>query len=141
MTDDLVLPAYDGGCITNVVPSLLHPEDAQPAWLPAIAHGAERVVLLVIDGLGWNQLDARRSLAPTISGLEGGPITTVAPSTTATALTSISTGLPPGEHGVMGYRIAVGTEVLNVLRWGVSGRDARNHILPATIQDLSLIHI
>ena len=28
MTDDLLLPAYDGGCITNVVPSLLHPGEA-----------------------------------------------------------------------------------------------------------------
>src|SRR4051795_3902810 len=99
MTDDLVLPDYDGGCITNVVPALLHPDEARPAWLPEVAHGAERVVLLVIDGLGWNQLEGRRPLAPTISGLDGGSITTVAPSTTATALTSITTGLPPGEHG------------------------------------------
>src|SRR6187431_4975 len=137
MTDAPLLPEYDGGCITNVVPALLHPAENRPAWLPAVAHGAERVVLLVVDGLGWNQLEDRRSLAPTISALEGGSITTVAPSTTATALTSISTGVPPGEHGVMGYRIAVGTEVLNVLRWGVAGRDARTHIPPSSIQRLA----
>ena len=58
---------------------------------------------------------------PTLAAFEGGPITTVAPSTTATALTSITTGLTPGEHGLVGYRIDVGGEVLNVLRWATSG--------------------
>ncbi len=80
---------------------------------------ADQVVLFVLDGLGWEQLQARRSLAPMLSGMMGGPILTVAPSTTATALTSITTGLTPGEHGVVGYRVAVDGEVLNVLRWSV----------------------
>jgi predicted AlkP superfamily pyrophosphatase or phosphodiesterase len=58
----------------------------------------------------------------------------VAPSTTATALTSITTGLPPGEHGVMGYRMAVHGEVLNVLRWNTAAGDARQSIPPGKIQ-------
>ena len=49
-------------------------------------------------------------------------ITTVVPSTTATALTSISTGLAPAQHGVVGYRMLVDAGVLNVLRWTVAGR-------------------
>lgn len=134
MSDDPLLPEYDGACITNVVPALLHLTDGAPPWLPAPALDADRVVLLVVDGLGWNQLEARRGIAPTLAGLAGGPITTVAPSTTATALTSISTGLPPGEHGVMGYRIAVGDEVLNVLRWTTAQGDARRRIAPTDIQ-------
>jgi predicted AlkP superfamily pyrophosphatase or phosphodiesterase len=134
MSDQPLLPAYDGACITNVVPALLHPADVPPAWLPAVAAGAERVVLLVVDGLGWAQLASRGSVAPTLSSLEGGAITTVAPSTTATALTSISTGLPPGEHGVMGYRIAVHGEVLNVLRWNTASGDARHTIPPTKLQ-------
>lgn len=135
MSDHLLLPAYDGACITNVVPALLqHGAAAAPSWLPSVAAGAERVVLLVVDGLGWNQLEARRAAAPTLSTLDGGAITTVAPSTTATALTSISTGLPPGEHGVMGYRIAVHGEVLNVLRWNTASGDARQTIPPTKLQ-------
>lgn len=134
MSDQPLLPSYDGACITNLVPALLHPDDATPSWLPAAASGAERIVLLVIDGLGWNQLETRRALAPTLSRLDGGPITTVAPSTTATALTSISTGLPPGEHGVVGYRIAVNGEVLNVLRWMTAAGDARQTIPPTKLQ-------
>jgi predicted AlkP superfamily pyrophosphatase or phosphodiesterase len=91
-------------------------------------------VLLVIDGLGWNQLQTRTHRAPTISGMEGGPITTVAPSTTATALTSITTGLTPGQHGVVGYRMAVGGEILNVLRWNTKAGDARESIPPEKVQ-------
>jgi hypothetical protein len=134
MSHDLLLPTYDGACITNVVPALLEPSEPAPAWLPLEAHGAERVVLLVVDGLGWNQLAERSRRTPTISGLAGGPITTVAPSTTATALTSITTGLPPGEHGVVGYRMAVHGEVLNVLRWNTSAGDARQSIPPTKVQ-------
>ena len=53
MSDLPLLPTYDGGCITNVVPALLHPSDVAPPWLPAVAGEADQVVLLVIDGLGW----------------------------------------------------------------------------------------
>lgn len=134
MSDLPLLPAYDGGCITNVVPALLHPSDAAPPWLPAVAGEADQVVLLVIDGLGWLQLQSRLRLTPALAALEGGPITTVAPSTTATALTSISTGLPPGQHGVMGYRMAVEGDVLNVLRWTTARGDARRSISPTAVQ-------
>jgi hypothetical protein len=134
MSRDLLLPAYDGPCITNVVPALLHPPEVAPAWLPAVANEAEQVVLLVVDGLGWNQLSTRNALTPTLGAMQGGPITTVAPSTTATALTSITTGLPPGEHGVVGYRMAVEGEVLNVLRWSTPQGDARATIPPTKVQ-------
>jgi predicted AlkP superfamily pyrophosphatase or phosphodiesterase len=51
----------------------------------------------------------------------GSAITTVTPATTASALTSISTGLAPAQHGILGYRMLVGGEVLNTLRWTVYG--------------------
>ena len=75
----------------------------------------DQVVLLVLDGLGWEQLEPRRSLAPSLYAMEGGPILTIAPSTTAATLTSIATGMAPGEHGVIGYRMDVEGEILNVL--------------------------
>src|SRR4051794_34420910 len=65
------------------------------------------VVLLVLDGLGWLQLQARRHLAPVLTGLAGGPITSVTPSTTAAAMTTITTGRLPGVHGIVGYRVRV----------------------------------
>lgn len=130
---ELVLPDYRGACISNVAPALLEDPDNLPDWMPPSLEGASQVVLLVIDGLGWNQFQQRRDLAPALAVMEGVPITAVAPTTTATALTSISTGVPPGEHGVMGYRIAVGREVLNVLRWSTPRGDVRNSVDPRMI--------
>lgn len=132
--DSLVLPAYEGPCIANVVPALLEGPTDWPHWFPEGAADAAQVVVLLVDGLGWEQLQARRTLAPTLASLDGGAITTVAPSTTATALTSVSTGLAPGRHGVMGYRMMVDGEVLNVLRWQTSRGDARASIPPEKIQ-------
>ena len=133
MGDEPFLPDYGGACITGVVPALLG-DGPQPDWLPAPAVDADRCVLLVLDGLGWEQLQQRRHVAPTLAAMAGGPICSVCPTTTSTALTSITTGLPPGEHGVVGYRIAVDHRVLNVLRWSIAGRDARDDVLPEKLQ-------
>lgn len=127
-----IVPDYGGACLSNLVPVLMGEADCD--WLPPEVLDAERIVLLVLDGIGWNQLCDRAALAPVLTGLEGTSITSVAPSTTATALTSISTGLVPGAHGIIGYRIAVGGSVLNVLRWNADGRDARRAIPPSSIQ-------
>lgn len=130
------LPDYGGACLTGVVPALLARRAGVPPWVPSLVAGARQVVLLVLDGLGWEQLQERRTLAPTMASMAGGPITTVAPSTTATALTSLTTGVPPAVHGVVGYRIVVGGEVLNVLRWTTPSGDARDRVPPESIQPL-----
>lgn len=128
------IPDYGGACLTGVVPALLEPGDEAPGWMPPLARHANQVVLLALDGLGWEQLQTHRHLAPTIAGLAGAPISSVVPSTTATALTSISTGLTPGEHGIVGYRLAVGGEVLNVLRWTTPSGDRRKDLDPRQFQ-------
>jgi predicted AlkP superfamily pyrophosphatase or phosphodiesterase len=43
----------------------------------------------------------------------------VVPSTTAAGLTSLTTGLAPIQHGLLGFRMRVDGAVLNVLRWTV----------------------
>ena len=91
-------------------------------------------MLLVLDGLGWEQLGERRALAPCLASMEGARITSVVPTTTATALTSITTGLPPAAHEIVGYRVKVGRDVLNVLRWRAAGTDARQSVPPAEFQ-------
>jgi len=128
------VPDYRGACVANVLPAVLEAPELGGEWLPAEASQARQVVVLVIDGLGWHQLEERRALTPHMNAMSGGPIDTVAPSTTATALTSICTGVPPGEHGVVGYRIRVESETLNVLRWTTENGDARERIAPATFQ-------
>jgi hypothetical protein len=105
-----------------------------------VASEAPQVVLLLLDGLGWTQLQERLSLTPTLAGLSGGPITSVVPTTTATALTSIALGVTPAAHGVVGYRVRVegptGSEVLNVLRWRTVSGDARPFVAPAQFQPM-----
>ncbi len=132
-----VLPDYGGACLTGVVPALLGPGREPPEWLPEPAVGASQVVLLVLDGLGWEQLATRWALAPTLAAMAGGPITSVVPTTTATALTSLVTGSPPARHGVVGYRIRTPAgEVLNVLRWTTPSGDARERVPPDGVQPL-----
>ena len=132
-----LLPDWAGPCLHKVVPSLLghlaNPDEAVlPPWFPEGVAEAAQIVLFVIDGLGAQQLQERRQLAPVLSEAAGGSITTVAPSTTACALTSLVTGKVPAEHGVVGYRLALGGEVMNVLQWSLEGADARMRV-PAPV--------
>ncbi len=118
-TEGAVLPALGGASVAGLVPALLGGGDR--SWLPEPARTADQVVLLVLDGLGWRAIEEHAAIMPTAASLDGGSITTVVPSTTASALTSIATGLAPAQHGIVGYRMLVGGEVLNVLRWSVTG--------------------
>lgn len=133
-----VLPDYSGANLVGLVPALMAPPEERPPWVPEAAVGARQVVLLVLDGLGWLQLQERRDLAPVMAGLAGGPITSVVPTTTACALTSLAVGAPPAAHGVVGYRVVVdgpsGPEVMNVLKWRTPSGDARPFVDPLTFQ-------
>lgn len=133
-------PEYNGACVTNIIPALLGPggTDALPAFFPEVARGASQVVLLVVDGLGWHQLQDRiqrnPACVPTIASMQGGSITTIAPTTTVTALTSIATGVAPGEHGLIGYRIDFAGRVVQMLRWADDRGDARRRLTPRDVQ-------
>jgi predicted AlkP superfamily pyrophosphatase or phosphodiesterase len=118
--------------VGGLVPALLGPE--LPDWVPDVARGADRVVLLVLDGLGAAAVRDHGARLPVLAGMAGGTITTVAPTTTSAALTSIATGATPAAHGVVGYRMRVGGRVLNVLRWQVGDREAAPE--PASVQPL-----
>ena len=136
-----LLPAFGGPCLTGVVPGLLghlYGGEPPPAWMPPTVAGASQIVLLVLDGLGWEQLGSRRELAPTLAEGLGGAITSVAPSTTACALTSLVTGRPPSDHGVVGYRVAYDDEILNVLLWTLGGVDARVRVPARAFQTMPL---
>jgi hypothetical protein len=77
---------------------------------------SERVVVLLIDGLGTLPMQAHADRAPFLSGLLAEDasyrLTTVFPSTTPIALTSLGTGLTPGEHGVTGLYVRLADGVL-----------------------------
>ena len=130
------IPDYGGGCVSNIIPAILGPRGTAelPGWMPTAVQGAGQVVLLILDGLGWNQLQQRISMCPTIATMSGSSITTIAPSTTVSALTSITTGLAPGEHGLIGYRMNMGGRVMQMLRWGDDKGDLRLMYPPDVIQ-------
>ena len=101
-----------------------------------IALKAKKVILLLIDGLGFEQFEnsEEKGLVPNLTMFSKRRIHTVAPTTTATALTSLTTGKSPGEHGVVGYKIRTGNQILNALRWTTGHGSAVNEINPASFQ-------
>ncbi|HWM34971.1 MAG TPA: alkaline phosphatase family protein [Pseudolysinimonas sp.] len=63
-------------------------------------------IVLLCDGLGRTALEAHRGHARTLAArLERDPaISAGFPTTTAAALPTLTTGQPPGRHGMVGYR-------------------------------------
>ncbi len=105
---DRVLPDYGGASLLNLIASCtasrggpaLHPplRDLPPENLAA----ARNVVLFLVDGLGYDyvtRLGAQSAIASHLAGR----MTSVFPSTTASAITTTFTGLSPAEHGLTGW--------------------------------------
>ncbi|MBC7597362.1 MAG: alkaline phosphatase family protein [Kineosporiaceae bacterium] len=93
---------------------------------------APRYVVLLVDGLGYDLLREAGDAAPFLSSLlVDKPMTVGVPSTTATSLTSLGTGLTAGQHGVVGYtsRVPGTTQRLNSLKWDqpIDPRDWQPH--------------
>jgi hypothetical protein len=115
------LPRYGESTLADLAGSVLASlgmrSEPNPLGLP----DADRVCLLVVDGMGWELLRDHQAAAPFLSELAmtGRPLTAGFPATTATSLASLGTGRPPGQHGVLGYQVAVPGEgrLLNALRW------------------------
>jgi Type I phosphodiesterase / nucleotide pyrophosphatase len=119
-----VLPRYGESTLSDLASSLLTslgvPGESNPLGLSP----APRACLFVVDGLGWELLRDQPAIAPFLSELavNSAPLTAGFPATTVTSLSSLGTGRPPGQHGMLGYQVAVpGTsKVLNGLRWDKS---------------------
>ncbi|CAM3675356.1 alkaline phosphatase family protein [Tsukamurella strandjordii] len=133
-----VVPRYGSGSLADVVPSAAAALGVAGYTNLLGFRPTRRVCLLLVDGLGHRLLDRYAAQAPFLSELTATHITAGFPSTTATSISSIGTGLPPGEHGIVGLSFAVcgdgvpkGT-VLNALGWNSSG-PGRPHDLRATV--------
>ena len=114
-------PRYDdtalGALLPGVSASLGHDLGMPAVSLPP----ADRVCVVLIDGLGHRQLTERARSAPFLRSLlvEDRALVAGCPSTTATSMASFGTGLPPGRHGLVGYEVMDPDrgELLNELRW------------------------
>lgn len=119
----LPVPRYGGGSLADLLPSVLHGLGVHtPDGPPALAlPPADRVCVLLVDGLGLELLRQHRDVAPFLGSLldTGVGLTAGFPSTTATSLPSLGTGLPPGVHGMLGYEMFVPAidRVMNCLTW------------------------
>ncbi len=115
---EFVMPAYGGRSIASIPATMASVLEADLPGMPPLApdiseswQGARKVVFVLLDGVGY--LRFRRFLEENPDSswhriLEKGnmtPITSVFPSTTTNALTTIWTGRPPAFHGVLGYHL------------------------------------
>lgn len=114
-----LLPRYGEGTLADIVPSMashLTGAGSDRVGLPS----ADRYVLLLVDGLGDQLLGEAADVAPFLSTHRVRRVTSGVPSTTATSITSLGTGLTPGEHGIVGYSFREpGGQILNALAWDV----------------------
>jgi Type I phosphodiesterase / nucleotide pyrophosphatase len=116
-----IVPSYGTSSLADlsasILASLTGDSGANVLGLPEAA----RACLLVIDGLGYELLRANQAAAPFLAELafNSRPLTAGFPATTVTSLGSIGTGVPPAEHGMLGYQVAIPGEgrLLNGLRW------------------------
>jgi len=104
----MLRPDYAGGGFANLIASIVEacggaPRHAPLAALPAAELAqAGNVLLLLIDGLGDNYL-RREGAGGALLARRRGAITSVFPTTTASAITTAHTGWTPLEHGLTGW--------------------------------------
>jgi hypothetical protein len=105
---ELTLPDYRGGGLVNLMSSIATALGGTSPYPPAAAlppealAGARHLVLLVIDGLGHDFLLGRDSA---LRRHLRSPLTSVFPSTTASAIPTFLTGLAPQQHGLTGWHM------------------------------------
>jgi len=100
-----MLPDYAGGSLVNLIASIVAARGGQALHAPLRdlkLADARNIVLLIVDGLGDNYL-RRRGAGGELARRRQPPITSVFPSTTASAITTSYTGATPLEHGLTGW--------------------------------------
>ncbi|MFC9998903.1 alkaline phosphatase family protein [Nocardia sp. NPDC127526] len=142
----LTLPQYGLNSLADVFPSLLAglgvPGEIDRLGLEL---DARRVCVLLIDGLGAEQLAEYAADAPFLSGAVRRTITAGFPTTTATSLSSLGIGVPPGEHGLVGYLLRVPGQdrLMSPLKWRLFGDgpkvDLLKELAPEQFQPLTTV--
>jgi len=117
--ENFILPAYEGQSILNIPATVcqafgippIHSVPLRQEVFPINTQNIKRIIIILMDGLAlsrftswmeegkipaWNRLLQSGHLAP---------ITSISPSTTSAAITTLWTGHSAAEHGVMGYEV------------------------------------
>ena len=94
-----------------------------PETIDSLSLGSaeNREVLILIDGMGQDAVDKYSDQFPIFDELKQvKKLYTNFPSTTATSLSTLGTGVLPGVHGMLGYTVRVprsDNRLLNALKW------------------------
>ena len=140
-----VTPRYGDGALADLVPSVLGALGVagESDRIGLGLDGPRRVAILLIDGMGADLVAARRDVAPFLGGLPERTLTAGFPSTTVASLASLGTGVPAGEHGLVGYLLAVPNHerLMNPLKWRLMGEgpkvDLLKEVVPEQFQPLA----
>lgn len=135
-----IYPDYRKNCISNIPATILNLLQAQKTQGPLTSrlqidqNGINKVVLLVVDGFGFNQFlkhqKQNRFLNSLINEGEVFPLTSVYPSQTTNALTTLNTGLTPQEHGLFEYFIYLKeVGIVNSLRFERIGGKTKSKLV------------
>ena len=140
------IPEYRTDTLSAVTPSLAAALGV-PGYDDHLGAGPARAAaFLLVDGLGAELIARYPDQAPTLTELarRGSVLRAGFPSTTASSLASLGTGLPSGEHGIVGYSFALdgpgnARPVMNALGWCVHASpeeftDLRQDFPPESVQ-------
>ncbi|MFW6153294.1 MAG: alkaline phosphatase family protein [Halobacteriota archaeon] len=115
--DGYLQPTYRDYGIANVPDTVVDllggrastplPDNTVVAARDGHERSVEHVVMVVIDGFGWNRFGPLVAQSPTLQWLvdhgDVTPLTSTFPSETAAAMLTLYTGLQPVEHGQLGW--------------------------------------
>ncbi len=136
---DFLYPNYKDNCISNIPGTILEflnvgtPFPKLPIKINA--EEASKVVLIVLDGFGYNQFIHYTNRNKFLKNLaERGniyPLTSIFPSQTTNALTTLNTGLTPQQHGLFEYFLYLKEvdQIVNTLTFEPIGSKHRNELV------------
>lgn len=116
---DILYPLYKGYSLSNIPATICRfldiPEFGEESFphetVSLISGPYKHVILLVVDALGYQLLNKLMDEGHADfwkNNLKNGvyfPLTSICPSTTASALTTLWTGVSPATHGIIGYEM------------------------------------
>ena len=113
--DPLITDVVAGGLAT--IDPALPGASAQAAASLGMETGAHQLLLILVDGLGYELIEEYVGHTPTLRRVRGDvrSIHTVVPSTTAAAISAFGTGERPGATNMVGFSVAYRGTVMNLL--------------------------
>ncbi len=117
--DEFIYPKYDDQSILNVPGSICQLMGIPPIGasllnadiLAPLGDGARKVILILMDALAFHRLQSwmvdDKDMVWNYLITDGllAPLTSISPSTTSSAITTLWTGTSPAEHGIAGYEL------------------------------------